>query len=68
MKLQLLQDPPRLGGRERRVQRGRRVGVQVVHDDADERGVREVVVDQHLPLVGAVVFGAALGHRDLALC
>ena len=39
--------------------------MQVVHDAADHRGIWDVAIDQHLPLVGKVIFGPPVGHRDV---
>ncbi len=67
VELQLAQDPPRLVRRERLVQRGRGVGVQVVQDDADAvasgkwRSTRSLASDW-----AKSCFGAALGHLDVA--
>src|SRR5687768_13942229 len=66
VKLQLPADATSFSRRERLVEGGRGVGVQVVEDDPNGGRVREVPIDQVAHLVGEVVLGALVGDVDVA--
>jgi hypothetical protein len=61
--LRLVGQALRLGRLEGLVERGRRVGIQVVHDQDDPLGVRAVHVDQLLDDAGPIQLGSPVGHR-----
>jgi hypothetical protein len=66
VQLQLVGQPLGLGRRERRIQRRRRVGVEVVLHQHDPLGVGIVDVDQVLDAVRPVDPGAPVADHDLA--
>src|SRR5215207_995017 len=65
MELQLPQYAPRLRGRERLIQRGRAVRVQIIEHDADNLRPRVGFVRQPLHLTGEVLHRPLLRHLDM---
>lgn len=64
-KLQFVQQPFRLAGRECLVERRWRMGVQGIQHHANLGRMREMDVHQHLHLVGKILFRALGGHGHL---
>src|SRR5258708_25864565 len=66
MKLDSLQDPPRLGWREGFIQGSGRMRVEVILHDANVFHVRIDRIDQPSDAVRVVDLGTVLGHLDMA--
>src|SRR5690606_2579179 len=66
MKLQFAQDAAGFSGREGSIQGSRGVGIEIVHDDPDFLGVREMYIYQVAHTGGKVGFSALVGDFGMS--
>ena len=66
MPFEPLDEPTRFGGGKSFVERSRAMGVEIVLDEHDPFGVREMRVGEVLERVCLVDVGAMVGHLDMA--